>query len=159
MKVLENVSVAQVIVAITITVSFLGALWRFWRSVKPFFNRVSNFLEDWNGTIARPGIERRAGVMETIEDIKQEQRRHSVALKELFPNHGSSIKDKMEEVHRLSTENRERLDQFEAHWLPIFKGLVTNLNLKEVATIETKQESKAFLELIKDEKHDHREDY
>lgn len=32
--------------------------------------RLNNLLDDWNGTPARPGVPRRAGVMERLEKIE-----------------------------------------------------------------------------------------
>lgn len=56
---------------------------RVWRGVAPVFREVRNFLDDWKGTSARPGVPARAGVMERLDQMHHE----------LHPNSGTSLAD------------------------------------------------------------------
>ena len=38
--------------------------------LRKLMRRLDNLLEDWNGSPARPGVPRRAGVMERLEKIE-----------------------------------------------------------------------------------------
>ena len=62
-------------------VAFLAG--RVWRFVGPTVKKVLNFLDDWNGEPARPGVPERLGVMARLDEMHHE----------LHPNHGSSLAD------------------------------------------------------------------
>ena len=49
----------------------------------PTVKKVLNFLDDWNGEPARPGVPARLGVMARLDEMHHE----------LHPNHGSSLAD------------------------------------------------------------------
>ena len=51
-------------------VSTVGALVGFSVWLRKLMRRLDNLLEDWNGSPARPGVPRRAGVMERLEKIE-----------------------------------------------------------------------------------------
>lgn len=89
-------SLAAVAIAVT-----AGASWVL-RKVKTFNNRFDEFMEDWNGAAARPGVPHRPGVMERLssqDDALQciNDRLVNVEL-EINPNGGKSLKDI---VHRV----------------------------------------------------------
>lgn len=83
-------SVAAVAVA-----AALGLLWRLTRGVRRIVGRVDEFVDDWNGTTARPGVAGRPGVMARLDRI--EQRLESVEH-ELHPNSGGSLRDAVDRV-------------------------------------------------------------
>lgn len=82
-------------VVITAVTGLLGMLWRAIRSAKRVNASMEQFLGDWRGTPDRPGVPGTPGVMVRIERIE----------KELFPNHGSSLRDAVD----LTNERLARL--------------------------------------------------
>lgn len=50
--------------------STVGILAGFAVWLRKLMRRLDNLLEDWNGSPARPGVPRRAGVMERLEKIE-----------------------------------------------------------------------------------------
>ena len=50
--------------------STMGVLVGFGVWLRKLMRRLDNLLEDWNGSPARPGVPRRAGVMERLEKIE-----------------------------------------------------------------------------------------
>lgn len=55
------------------------------RWVRTLLRRVNDFLEDWNGEAARPGVKARPGVMTRLDAIEYQ----------LNPNGGRSMHDKV----------------------------------------------------------------
>jgi hypothetical protein len=73
-----------------IVLTVLGwLLRRLWRA----FRRTDQFLEDWNGTPADPGHERRPGVMERLAQLE-----HGMAdiQGQVHLNSGSSLRDEVQ---------------------------------------------------------------
>lgn len=52
--------------------------------------RVDNFMDDWGGEDARPGVVRRPGVMERLEWIEHQ----------LKPNSGESLRDAVNRIEQ-----------------------------------------------------------
>lgn len=52
------------------------------------FSKVEEFIEDWRGTVARPGVPARAGVMERLDGIEHQ----------LKPNSGESLRDAVNRI-------------------------------------------------------------
>lgn len=73
----------------------LGLLWRLTRGVRRIVGRVDEFVDDWNGTVPRPGVAGRPGVMARLDGI--ERRLRSVEH-ELHPNSGGSLRDAVDRV-------------------------------------------------------------
>ena len=73
--------------------------------VLPFFRALSNFLSDWTGEPARPGVPARAGVMARLEanDEQIKAVRH-----ELHPNSGSSMRDAIDRTERKLDQHIEQ---------------------------------------------------
>lgn len=76
--------------AIGAVVGLVGLLWRAIRSVQRATTVMEQVLGDWRGVPDRPGVPGRPGVMERIERIERE----------LFPNHGSSLRDAVDLTNR-----------------------------------------------------------
>lgn len=77
-------------VAIGAVAGLLGMLWRAVRTAQRMATVMEQFLGDWRGTPDRPGVPGTPGVLERIERIE----------KELFPNHGSSLRDAVDLTNR-----------------------------------------------------------
>jgi hypothetical protein len=88
----------------------LGAIWVCIKLYHKFLKRTSDFLDDWQGEKARPGVEARPGVMARLacQDVMLAE--HGAVLEaiqhEVNYNSGSTIKDA---VHRI--DNTLRLVQ------------------------------------------------
>lgn len=77
-------------VAIGAIAGLLGMAWRAIRTAQRMAAVMEQFLGDWRGTPDRPGAPGTPGVLERIERIE----------KELFPNHGSSLRDAVDLTNR-----------------------------------------------------------
>jgi hypothetical protein len=71
-------------------------VWRLVRGIWRLVRGVIDFLDDWVGEVARPGVPPRAGVMERLGKIEHE----------VVANNGTSLKDA---VHRIE----DRMDRLE----------------------------------------------
>lgn len=60
-----------------------GSAWECMRLIRKLDKKFSTFQGDWEGTESRPGVPRRAGVMERLDIIEHE----------LTFNSGTSVKD------------------------------------------------------------------
>jgi hypothetical protein len=80
------------------------------RIVKP----VGEFLDDWRGTPARPGVAASPGVMETIQSLKSGQQRlddgqlHIIdrlarVEQQQTPNGGGSMRDEIQQIKQAVT--------------------------------------------------------
>jgi hypothetical protein len=87
----------------------VGLLWRVTRRIKRAANRVEEFVDDWTGEPARPGVEARPGVMERLGGMEQRlggiercgadtARRVERIEHELHPNSGTSVRDALDRV-------------------------------------------------------------
>lgn len=81
-------SVLDVFVIIGIIGTAIAVLWKGTLFVMGIYRRVQNFLDDWNGELARPGVPGRKGISERLETIESE----------LTTNHGSSLKDAVKRI-------------------------------------------------------------
>ncbi|MEU8758551.1 hypothetical protein [Streptomyces sp. NPDC048659] len=80
------------VVAIT---GALAHVWRAARSIRRIGGKFEDFVDDWQGTEARPGVPARPGVMSRLGAI--EDRLASVEH-ELHPNSGASLRDAVDRV-------------------------------------------------------------
>jgi hypothetical protein len=78
----------------------LFVLARIGRYLWLLFQGVDDFLDDWRGFPARPGVPARAGVMERLDIIE-----HEVKL-----NDGSSLKDGVKRVEEKLTAHIQSLE-------------------------------------------------
>lgn len=81
-----------------------------------FIRKLADFLSDWFGAEARPGVSRRAGVMERLDNQDTILASHTTQLGtistrlevvegELSPNSGSSLKDAVSRIDKTVHEN------------------------------------------------------
>lgn len=60
-----------------------------------FTAKINDFMDDWGGTEARPGVPRRPGVMERLDWIEHQ----------LKPNSGESLRDVVNRIEdQLNTQ-------------------------------------------------------
>jgi hypothetical protein len=79
-----------------------------WRAVRPFRHaaqQFEEFIDDWRGTPARPGVPERPGMMVRVAGIEQQtqvipelERRIARVEHELRPNGGASLRDAVDRV-------------------------------------------------------------
>ncbi|MEU8870418.1 hypothetical protein AB0D24_04495 [Streptomyces javensis] len=84
-------------------------VWRGFRGALHFGRRVNEFMDDWAGEEARPGVPGRPGVMERVGAIEERLQR---VEHELYPNSGGSLRDAVdlanERLARLCSDEDER---------------------------------------------------
>lgn len=73
----------------------LALVWRATRSFRRIGGKVEDFVDDWQGTGARPGVPARPGVMSRLGAIEERLAR---VEHELHPNSGSSLRDAVDRV-------------------------------------------------------------
>lgn len=83
---------AVVVAAVT---GLCGVVWRVARPVRRVLQLVEDFIDDWRGTPARPGVPARSGVMERIDQIEDTVR---TVAHEVRPNGGQSMRDAINRV-------------------------------------------------------------
>lgn len=92
-------SVAAVAIA-----SAAGVAWKLRRSWRRMEKGVEEFVADWRGTPARPGVRARPGMMgrmSTLEEVTQQVDRRLRAVEhELRPNNGRSMRDAIDRLDR-----------------------------------------------------------
>lgn len=84
-----------------------GVAWRAIRPLRHVAQSFEEFLDDWRGTVGRPGVAARPGVMERLDGIEQQtqiipevERRVARVEHELRPNGGASLRDVVDRVER-----------------------------------------------------------
>ncbi|MFF4755543.1 hypothetical protein ACWD5R_32050 [Streptomyces sp. NPDC002514] len=85
-------------------VSFAGGLlavaWHLIRGAGRLGRRIDQFIDDWQGEPARPGLPARPGVMERMSGMEDRLTR---VEHELYPNSGGSLRDAVDLAnHRLA---------------------------------------------------------
>jgi len=79
------------------SIAIVGGVSWLIRRLHRFNSRFDEFLEDWNGTEARPGVPHRSGVMERLSSqdaaLRSIDERLVNVEAEVNPNSGKSIKD------------------------------------------------------------------
>lgn len=73
----------------------LALAWRATRSFRRIGGKVEDFVDDWQGTEARPGVPARLGVMSRLGAIEDRLAR---VEHELYPNSGASLRDAVDRV-------------------------------------------------------------
>jgi hypothetical protein len=84
--------------------AILGGIALVWRAIRRLARAVDDWIEDWQGTPARPGVPARPGMMERVGGIEQSvdrvERRVGAIEHELHPNSGSSLRDAVDRVEQ-----------------------------------------------------------
>ncbi|WP_284984315.1 hypothetical protein [Arthrobacter sp. efr-133-TYG-118] len=126
------ISAFAALVGTVIAIVKAHAAWRKWKS--GWKHRIGNFLDDWEGRAARPGVDREPGVMERLKVLEDTQASQGETLAtqdktletirhEVEFNNGSSVKDA---VVRTEKGQKELAAQLEAHLKP---GPTTTINV------------------------------
>jgi hypothetical protein len=81
----------------TAATGLAAALWRFLRGVMHTARRAEQFMDDWYGEPARPGVPERPSMMERVSGIEARLGR---VEHELHPNDGASLRDAVDRTNR-----------------------------------------------------------
>lgn len=82
----------------------VGVLVKFTSWSARIVSRVQDFLDDWNGEPARPGVLRRPGVPERLTGIEG---RLSSVERQLKPNDGATLRDAVDRIEQHTTSGPE----------------------------------------------------
>ncbi|ACU35591.1 hypothetical protein [Actinosynnema mirum] len=104
-----GLTVAEILTGVGGLVAVVALFRRVWRSVRPVWKGVREFLEDWRGEEGRPGVPERPGVMARLATIEADSAEAKARLEqqaaalvaidhELHPNSGSSLRDQVDRV-------------------------------------------------------------
>ncbi len=106
--------------AVTVVLAAAAAVWRAVSWVHRRMRQIVRLVDDLAGEPGRPGVARRPGLMERVARIETLQREHGERLErgdrrfdaiddqlaaidaELRPNHGSSLRDQVDAVARVT---------------------------------------------------------
>ncbi|MDX2643460.1 hypothetical protein PV341_07705 [Streptomyces sp. PA03-1a] len=77
--------------------AIVTGLWRGTAAVVRFFRRVTQFIDDYFGEEARPGVPARPGLMERMGGMEE---RLGAVYHEVFPNDGGSLRDAVDQANR-----------------------------------------------------------
>lgn len=74
------------------------------RKVIPLIRKITQFLDDWQGEVARSGVPERLGVLASIAKIQRHQEELFDRLREveheLHPNSGTSMRDAIDRMEK-----------------------------------------------------------
>ncbi|HEY1179931.1 MAG TPA: hypothetical protein VGF17_27560 [Phytomonospora sp.] len=79
----------------------VGSCFAVWRTLQPIVHGIRDFLDDWNGEHARPGVGARPGVMARLS---AQDDRLSAIEHELHPNGGSSMRDAIDRLEKAGAQ-------------------------------------------------------
>lgn len=82
----------------------LALLYRTVIAANRTWRRVQDFLDDWRGEPARPGVPARQGIMARLEWIEQ---RVAMVEREVRPNGGRSLKDQVTRIETAISDGPE----------------------------------------------------
>jgi hypothetical protein len=93
---------------VTVLAGVAATLWRGLRAFVRIGTRMEQFMDDWYGEEARPGIPARPGVLERVGVIESRIER---VEHEMHPNSGASLRDAVDQAnHQLSRLCRDECD-------------------------------------------------
>lgn len=90
--------------ALTILVGGIAAVVKLLGWFMAFQGRINDFIEDWRGEKARPGISRRLGVPERLSIIES---RMQAIERQITPNGGTSVQDKLSRIEDTLGSNED----------------------------------------------------
>jgi len=79
---------AGLVAALTVLLKAVGWMLR-------TLHRLGDFLDDWNGEPARPGVPRRPGHLERLQNVESSVRRIE---EQMHNNGGSSLRDQVDTI-------------------------------------------------------------
>ena len=82
--------------------AILAVVRKVWLAVRRVMHRTEEFLDDWQGAPARPGIQERPGVAVRLASIESEQVR---VRREVEHNGGGSLKDAVKRIEKQQVES------------------------------------------------------
>lgn len=104
-----NLNVGQVAVYVFGVLFVVGLIVKCWKTIRPVWVGVRDFLDDWRGEPERDGVKGRDGVMKrlaTIEDDGASTKKRVEDIEhELHPNSGSSLRDQVDGMRDQLTEH------------------------------------------------------
>jgi hypothetical protein len=115
---LTDLNLGQIIVAVGSVVTVVGLCAKAWKTIRPVWRGIREFLEDWRGEPARPeaGVPERPGVLKRLSTIETDgadtaKKLDETAKKldaidhELHPNSGKSLRDQVDNITRTLDEH------------------------------------------------------
>ncbi len=111
---IAELTVGEAISLLVFLIAVTGGIITTVRKIRPFAKLFRNFLDDWNGTEGRPGVEAQPGVMERLSNLEngqsalQDQVRE--VKRELQPDGGLSVKDKVNKIADAVVPGQRNLD-------------------------------------------------
>lgn len=99
-----TLSVGQIITFVGGLTVILGVIVKIWKTIRPVWRGVVQFLEDWRGEPGRPeaGVPERPGVMKRLATIEAEGAATAAKVDkidhEVHPNSGSSLRDQVDNL-------------------------------------------------------------
>jgi len=111
-----SLNLGEILVAVAGVVAVLGLFAKVWKTVRPVWRGVREFLEDWRGEPGRDGVPERQGVMKRLATIETDgavnakkldetARKLDAIDHELHPNSGSSLRDQVDNITRTLDEH------------------------------------------------------
>lgn len=135
-------------------IAALGAVYASIKWLRPALKAITNFLDDWNGEAARPGVQARPGVVAQLGELRTEtaELRESVGLAQTLardaalsaadaalhskPDHGQSSYDhlvqKIDGINRAiddSIKDRAELHQHQAEQSEQLRAIAAHIGL------------------------------
>lgn len=101
---LANLTVAEVIATLIALGVIIGGL----KWIAPIIRGLNELLEDWRGADARPGVPRRPGVMERLEEHATDI---SAIRKQVENSHSTNLRDDLDRLHASVDNLGERLNE------------------------------------------------
>ncbi len=80
-----DITVGTLFIWALFVVGLVTAALKLRRAIIPLLEKIRNFFDDWEGSPERPGVKAEPGVMERLSQLEYQ----------LYPNHGSSMYDKI----------------------------------------------------------------
>ena len=83
-----DITVGTLFIWVTFASAIIVAAAKLRKATIPLLEKIRNFFDDWEGSPERPGVKAEPGVMERLATLEYQ----------LYPNHGSSLYDKVTKI-------------------------------------------------------------